>query len=140
MLSQKQLSDLIPHTNRHVDFRLARFPARSIGFRRNKTATQSIMLFVGNFALEREDTMLRTTLAAISIVAFTSSHAFASHCPADAAAITAALENVTVSEEIQAQVIELRDAGMVAHEAGNHDEAEATLAEAMRLLLNSIGQ
>ena len=79
-------------------------------------------------------------LAAISIFALTALPALASHCPADAAAITAALENVTVSDEVEAQVIELRDAGMAAHEAGNHDDAEATLAEAMRLLLSSIGQ
>jgi hypothetical protein len=84
--------------------------------------------------------MLRSTLVALSITALTSVPALASHCPKDAAAINAALENVTVSEEVQAQVIELRDAGMAAHEAGNHDESEATLAEAMRLLLNSLGQ
>jgi hypothetical protein len=106
----------------------------------NKTSNQSIIVLCRQFCTAGEDIMLRTTLAAISIVAFTSIPALASHCPADAAAITAALENVTVSDEMQAQVIELRDTGMAAHEAGNHDEAEATLAEAMRLLLNSIGQ
>jgi hypothetical protein len=84
--------------------------------------------------------MLRSILVALSIIALTSVPALARHCPQDAAAINAALEDVTVSEEVQAQVIELRDAGMASHEAGNHDEAEATLAEAMRLLLNSLGQ
>lgn len=84
--------------------------------------------------------MIRPTLTAFAITALTAVPAFASHCPKDAAAINAALENVTLSEDVQVKVIELRDTGMAAHEAGNHGDAEATLAEAMRLLLNSIGQ
>jgi hypothetical protein len=49
------------------------------------------------------------------------------------------LENVSVSEDVQVQVIELRDAGMAAHEAGNHGDAEHTLAEAMRRAMPEFG-
>jgi hypothetical protein len=82
--------------------------------------------------------MIRKSLAALAIVAMTSLPALAHHCPADAEAIDAALAKVTLADDVEAQVVTLRDAGMAAHEAGNHDEAEKTLAEAMRLLLNSI--
>jgi len=84
--------------------------------------------------------MLRSTLTAIAITALTAVPALASHCPKDAAAINAALEKVTVGDDVKVQIIELRDSGMAAHEAGNHAEAEEQLAEAMRLLLNSLGQ
>lgn len=82
--------------------------------------------------------MSRTTLAALAVLALSTIPALAAHCPADAAAITAALEKVSVSGEIEAQIVALRDEGMALHEAGNHRESEAKLAEAMRLLLNSI--
>ena len=61
--------------------------------------------------------------------------ALASHCPKDAAAIDAALENVEFSNDVRVAVIELRDQGMAAHEAGDHAQSEALLAEAMRQLL-----
>jgi hypothetical protein len=53
-----------------------------------------------------------------------------------AAAIDAALANADVTEEVRVQVIELRDQGMAAHEAGNHAESEALLGQAQALLPN----
>jgi hypothetical protein len=60
--------------------------------------------------------------------------ALASQCPSMAAAIDAALANADVTEEVRVQVIELRDQGMAAHEAGNHAESEELLGEAQALL------
>jgi hypothetical protein len=82
--------------------------------------------------------MFRLTLPALAILTLTSFPSLAGHCPADAEAIDAALAKVTVSDEVRAQVTALKDEGLVEHEAGNHAESEATMAEAMRLLLNSL--
>lgn len=61
--------------------------------------------------------------------------AFAHQCPADMAAIDAALEAGTeLSEGDLAQVQELRAEGQALHEAGDHDASVATLAEAKALL------
>ena len=65
--------------------------------------------------------------------------AYANHCPMDAEAIDAGLAAIEVSDEVRAEVEALRDQGMEQHEAGDHAAAEATLAEGMRLLLNSAG-
>ena len=64
--------------------------------------------------------------------------AYAKHCPMDAAAIDHALGVMNVSDEVKAEVQALRDEGMEQHEAGNHEEAEDTLSEAMRTLLQSV--
>ena len=66
------------------------------------------------------------------------SPAFAMHCPQDAAAIDHALSVMEVSDEVRAEVQALRDRGMELHEAGNHEESEDTLSEAMRTLLQSV--
>ncbi len=66
--------------------------------------------------------------------------AVAGHCPADAEAIDNALAGLEVGDDVRAEVESLRDQGMEMHEAGNHADAEDTLSEAMRLLLNSVGQ
>ncbi|HEX2255326.1 MAG TPA: hypothetical protein VHG92_01265 [Afifellaceae bacterium] len=64
--------------------------------------------------------------------------ALAAHCPQDAAAIDNALEaRADMPEDQKNQVQALRDEGMQLHEAGNHRESEAKLAEAMRILLNA---
>ena len=81
--------------------------------------------------------MLRKTILAAAATLLMAAPAFASHCPADAAAIDAYLANASVSDELKSQVIALKDQGMEQHNAGNHSEAEATLAEAMRMLLNA---
>lgn len=56
------------------------------------------------------------------------------HCPADMAAIDAALPTATLSEEDLAKVKELRALGEAEHTAGNHDASVEALAEAMKLL------
>lgn len=66
------------------------------------------------------------------------SPAIAFHCPKDAAAIDHGIEVLDVSADVKAQAKELRDKGMEQHEAGNHAESVNSLAEAMRLLLNSV--
>jgi hypothetical protein len=53
-----------------------------------------------------------------------------------AAVIDEALADAEVSEELRVQIVELRDEGMAQHEAGNHSESEATLAEAQALIPN----
>jgi hypothetical protein len=62
--------------------------------------------------------------------------ALASHCPMDAAAIDAYLARAEVSDSMKSQVNTLKDEGMALHADGKHAEAEAKLAEAMRMLLN----
>jgi hypothetical protein len=81
--------------------------------------------------------MLRTLIAASAAAFLFATPALASHCPKDAAAIDAALASMSVPDDVRAEVVALRDEGMAAHEAGNHAEAEATLADAMRRLLLS---
>lgn len=61
--------------------------------------------------------------------------AFASHCPADAKAIDAALVRSSLDEAKKAEIKALRDEGMKLHEAGEHRTSEQTLAKAMRMLL-----
>ena len=68
---------------------------------------------------------------------FLATPAFAAHCPMDAEAVEAGLAKIEVSEELKTEVTALKDEGMALHEAGNHDEAEAKLAEAMRKLLTA---
>ena len=81
--------------------------------------------------------MFRTTaIASATFILIASSAAMAGQCPSMAAAIDAALANAEISDEVRVQVIELRDKGMAEHEAGNHAESEATLAEAQALLPN----
>lgn len=82
--------------------------------------------------------MIKRTLLAGAAALLIATPAFAHQCPKDAEAIDKALETLDVSDDIAAQVKELRDKGMAAHEAGNHHpEAEHALAEAMRLLLTN---
>ncbi len=79
--------------------------------------------------------MFRSLFLASAIVAITATGSFALHCPQDAAAIDAALAKMEISDALRAEVIALRDEGMALHEAGNHAESEAKLADAMRRLL-----
>lgn len=60
--------------------------------------------------------------------------AMAGQCPMDMAAIDAALETATLSEEDMARVMELRALGEEQHAAGDHAASEASLAEAKALL------
>lgn len=81
--------------------------------------------------------MFRKALLATAMTLALATPAYAGHCPADAAAIDAALANMSLSDETKAKVEELRNSGMSMHDAGDHRGAEGTLAEAMRTLLTS---
>lgn len=60
--------------------------------------------------------------------------ALAFQCPADMAAIDAALATATLSDEDLARVNELRATGEAEHAAGNHQSSVDALAEAKKLL------
>jgi hypothetical protein len=79
--------------------------------------------------------MIRTTISTLALLALASTPALAAHCPQDAAAIDHALPLSTLGDEEKAEIEALRDEGMALHEAGNHAESEAVLADAMRRLL-----
>ena len=81
--------------------------------------------------------MARSLFLAAVAATFLASPALAAHCPKDAAAIDAYLAKMSVDETLKAEVVALRDKGMELHNAGNHRESEAALAEAMRKLLGS---
>lgn len=73
-----------------------------------------------------------TLAAAITLLA---SPLLAGQCPADIAAIDAALAAGTdLSEADLATVQELRDEGQSLHDAGDHDASVETLAEAKAML------
>jgi hypothetical protein len=89
---------------------------------------------IGPDQQNREEDMFRTILLAAAF-AFTATSSLASHCPQDAAAIDHALTVTTLDDAAKAEIQTLRDEGMALHEAGNHAESEAMLADAMRRLL-----
>ncbi|UWQ54914.1 hypothetical protein K3722_05285 [Leisingera caerulea] len=73
-----------------------------------------------------------TLAAAITLLA---SPLLAGQCPADIAAIDAALASGTdLSEADLATVQELRDEGQSLHDSGDHDASVETLAEAKAML------
>ena len=79
--------------------------------------------------------MKRAFLALGLIAGLAATPALAFQCPADIAAINAALEtNTTLDAETRAQVEALRDKGHGEHEKGDHAASVATLAEAKVLL------
>lgn len=82
--------------------------------------------------------MLRKSLLSGVILALFSLPAAAFHCPADIAAINAALEKTSLGADVRTQVEALRDEGQSLHDAGNHTESGHKLAEAMRLILNNL--
>ncbi len=81
--------------------------------------------------------MVKTYALATAVLLALASPALAHHCPMDAAAIEHGLSVLSVSDDVKAQVTALKDKGMAEHNAGDHAAAETTLAEAMRMLLNS---
>ena len=64
--------------------------------------------------------------------------AFAFHCPKDIKVIDAALGKMSLDSSTRSQVMALRNTGEGQHKAGNHDDSQKSLAEAMRLLLGKI--
>ncbi len=63
-------------------------------------------------------------------------HAF--HCPNDVKAIDHALSKAMLSADQKAQVQKLRDEGDALHKSGAHKDSLGKLAEAMRIILNSM--
>ena len=74
------------------------------------------------------------TLVTTAFLALLAGPVLAFQCPADMAAIDAALETATLSEEDMARVKELRELGATEHEAGNHQASVDALTEARALL------
>jgi hypothetical protein len=74
------------------------------------------------------------TLVTTALITFLAWPALAFQCPADMAAIDAALETATLSEEDAAQVAKLREIGAAEHAAGNHQASVDALAQAKALL------
>ena len=73
-------------------------------------------------------------LITAGLLAVLASPALAFQCPADMAAIDAALETANLSEADLARVKELRATGETEHAAGNHQASVDALAEAKKLL------
>jgi hypothetical protein len=77
---------------------------------------------------------MRTLLTAIALAALMSGAAFAGSCPKHVKKVDEAIAGSSASEEVKAQAQALRDEGEALHEAGNHAESMAKLAEAKQLL------
>ena len=60
--------------------------------------------------------------------------ALAHQCPAMMAEIDAALQTAGLTDADRARVEELREQGEALHEAGDHADSEAALAEALEIL------
>ena len=73
-------------------------------------------------------------LITAGLLTLLSSPVLAFQCPADMAAIDAALETATLSEEDLARIKELRATGEAEHAAGNHQASVDALAEAKKML------
>lgn len=82
--------------------------------------------------------MIKRSLLAVVFAAAFAAPALAGHCPADVKAIDNALSKGHVSSAQMSEVKALRDQGEAQHKAGQHKEAVDTLAEAMRIILNSM--
>jgi hypothetical protein len=79
--------------------------------------------------------MLVRTLAAAAVVAFLSVPALAGQCPNMVGQIDAALAATPgLSDDVKAQVTELRNKGEELHNSGDHQASVDTLAEALNLL------
>ena len=77
--------------------------------------------------------MKRIALAAL--LAFSTSAAFAFHCPADMKKIDEAMaKNPKLTAEQTAEVKKYRAEGETLHKAGKHQESVDTLAKAMQIL------
>ncbi len=79
--------------------------------------------------------MLKRIVLASAVAVMISGPALAFHCPKDIKAIDAAVGNMSLDSSTTSKVTALRDTGESQHKAGNHDDAQKSLAEAMRLLL-----
>ena len=79
--------------------------------------------------------MKASHLAAAAALAFSSSFAYAFHCPMDMKKIDEAMsKSPKLSADQLAQVKKYRAEGEALHKAGKHQESVDTLAKAMSLL------
>ena len=78
--------------------------------------------------------MIKLLLAAGTILVALAGPVLAHQCPSLAAKAEEALKTTMVDDATKAKVTELIATGMAEHEAGKHDESEATLGEALKLL------
>jgi hypothetical protein len=79
--------------------------------------------------------MLLRTFAAATFVAFLSVPALAGQCPSIIGQIDAALAVTPgLSDDVKAQITELRNQGEEFHNSGDHDASVETLKQAMELL------
>ena len=76
---------------------------------------------------------MRHVLAAVFTLALVAP-AFASQCPALMAEIDQKIDTAQLSEAERAQVVELRQQGEAAHEAGDHAASEEALNQALAIL------
>ncbi len=60
--------------------------------------------------------------------------ALAGQCPMLMQEVDAAMETAELTEDEKARVMELRESGEAAHEAGDHTQSEADLNEALEIL------
>jgi len=67
-------------------------------------------------------------------LAFTSTAAFAFHCPKDMKAIDAALPGAKLSAAQMSEVKKLRADGEALHKAGKHQESVDTLGKARKII------
>ena len=77
---------------------------------------------------------MRRLISAVALSFMLVGPAYAFQCPSDVSKIDAALPNAELSEEERAMVIELRNQGEAQHNAGQHQEAVDTLAQAKEIL------
>lgn len=74
------------------------------------------------------------TIVAFAFMLAVAGPAYAFQCPADMAAIDAALETAQLGDDDRARVEELRAQGEELHEAGQHQQSVDALAEAKTIL------
>ena len=79
----------------------------------------------------------RSLLVAAVLVAF-SAPAYAFYCPKTVKALDAALPKASLSADQSSKVKQLRDQGLAQHQSGDHTAAVKSLAEASRIILNSM--
>jgi hypothetical protein len=78
--------------------------------------------------------MIKSLLAAGTILMALAGPVLASQCPTLAAKAEEALKTATLDDATKAKVTELIATGKAEHEAGKHPESEAALNEALKLL------
>ncbi len=81
--------------------------------------------------------MKKQIFLAAALAALVATPAMAGYCPADVKAIDHALGKMSLPAMKMTEVKTLRDQGEALHKAGDHKQSTATLAKAMRIILQS---